>query len=283
MNACHIEAINKINLSDLPRADRVFSVLWIMAAGEHNKSTQSFYFHIHTFYEIHLILQGSIVYGFEGGNVTVSKDQFLLILPMQAHRVVETSPDFVKVTLAFEVCDNPSLDTALERKSKKLFRTGEEILDGMEMIVRRADQKSAYSDLIIAQRLDEILYLILEAISVPAPLFEHTRGYDDRLLKAKKYIEDNPGMFFTCNEVADYCRISPKQLGRLFRKYEKQSVLAFIHAQKIEAAKHLLRNTDTLQETISRSLGFSNVQYFNKFFIRHTGMTPSEYRRGKEA
>jgi AraC-like DNA-binding protein len=73
--------------------------------------------------------------------------------------------------------------------------------------------------------------------------------------------------------------LSPKQLGRLFEKYEGKTVLEFIHEQKINSAKQLLLESDELQETISKKLGFSSVHYFNKFFISHTGMTPSKYRK----
>ena len=61
--------------------------------------------------------------------------------------------------------------------------------------------------------------------------------FDKRVIKAKMLIEDNTDIFFTCEELSGYCRISAKQLGRLFKKYEGIGLLEYIHRQKTEAAK----------------------------------------------
>ena len=101
---------------------------------------------------------------------------------------------------------------------------------------------------------------------------------DDRVLKAKLLMQDNPDIFFTCEELARYCRVSTKQLGRLFRKYEGKGLLEYIHAQKNDTAKRMLLETDLPQKVIAKRLGFSDYRYYAHFFSRMTGMTPSEYQ-----
>ena len=130
----------------------------------------------------------------------------------------------------------------------------------------------------IKNRLCEIIYTVAESSAVRNAV--PTSPYDTRMIKAKKYIEDNPQIFMTCEEVASYCNLSVKQLGRLFLQYENVSLLAFIHGQKIEEAKRMIKESDELFESISEKLGFSSVNYFGKFFTKHTGVTPGDYRRG---
>jgi AraC-like DNA-binding protein len=147
----------------------------------------------------------------------------------------------------------------------------------LDFILRRSKNKTLCSELLIKNRLCEIIYTVAETAAVKIP--PSTAAYDTRIIKAKKYIEDNPHIFLTCDEVARYCNLSAKQLGRLFLQYENVSLLAFIHGQKIEDAKKLIRETDELFETISEKLGFSSVNYFGKFFTKHTGITPGDFRK----
>ena len=93
------------------------------------------------------------------------------------------------------------------------------------------------------------------------------------------FIADNPDRFFTCEEIASYCYLSVKQLNRLFLKYERTSLLSYIHNKKINDAKMLLQKGDLNSVDVSEKLGFSSVYYFNRFFSKHTGKTPGEYRK----
>ncbi|MNR62028.1 HTH-type transcriptional activator RhaR [compost metagenome] len=52
----------------------------------------------------------------------------------------------------------------------------------------------------------------------------------------------------------------------------------------MELAQYLIGNNNELKFTeISRLTGFSeDAQYFSKVFKKHTGMTPSEYKKATE-
>ena len=47
----------------------------------------------------------------------------------------------------------------------------------------------------------------------------------------------------------------------------------------LERAKYLLANSQTTVDEISDSLGFGTGSCFTSVFKKHTGQTPSEYRR----
>ena len=270
-----IDSINKVAIPE----ENIFGssprILWINAACSENKFTLNLKPHNHTFCEMHIVLSGSIVYRFNDSEVTVSGGQLMFIPPQLIHCISYHSDDFQKMTVAFEA--EGELHEILSHKRKQAIDINDDAKESLDFILHRAKTKTLCSELLIKNRLCEIIYTVAEAAAVRLPL--SSTSYDTRIIKAKKYIEDNPHIFLTCDEVARYCNLSAKQLGRLFLQYENVTLLAFIHGQKIEDAKKLIRETDELFETISEKLGFSSVNYFGKFFTKHTGITPGDFRK----
>ena len=134
----------------------------------------------------------------------------------------------------------------------------------------------------VKNRIFEIIHEIAEPISgkkkrtVSTPLLE---GCDMRLFKAKQFIKDNPHVVLGCDDLASYCDISAKQLNRIFLKYERVSLLEYIHMCKVDEAKRRLSESSSSIQEISEDLGFSSVYYFNRFFTKHIGLTPGDYRK----
>ena len=67
-----IDALNKFS----DAADDV-KVCWMMAANANNTDTLKYRFHTHNFYEIHFVLSGHIIYGFEDKTVLVKCGEFI--------------------------------------------------------------------------------------------------------------------------------------------------------------------------------------------------------------
>ena len=278
MKNANIEALNKIAIPEDDVFGSSLKILWINAACNENKFTLNLKPHNHAFFEMHVVFSGSLVYRFNDREITVSGGQLTFIPPHVIHCISYQSDDFQKMTVALEI--DGELARILTEKRKRAIDMSSDVLDSLDFIIRRARSKSLCSDLMIKNRLFEVIYSVAETEASVKP--QVTPPYDTRIIKAKKYVEDNPHIFLTCDEVASYCNLSAKQLGRLFLQYEGVSLLAFIHGQKIEVAKRMILETDELFETISEKLGFSSVNYFGKFFAKHTGITPGDFRRGLE-
>ena len=272
-----VDAINKIIIPTDNILGSPPCVLWINAACQENKYTLNLKPHNHTFFEVHYITSGNIIYRFNDGEITVEENSLILISPQTIHCIPEQSDDLQKITVAFEVDKDTELRNILQSKSKLVMPMDDDIKESISYIIRKAKNKSVCSEAMIKNRLMEMIYEIADSIGA-RPAFSR-QTCDTRLIKAKKFIEDNQHIFLTCDEVARYCNLSSKQLGRLFMQYENTSLLAFIHGQKIEAAKQLIHETDGRFDIISENLGFSSVNYFGKFFTKHTGVTPGEFRR----
>ena len=82
-------------------------------------------------------------------------------------------------------------------------------------------------------------------------------------------------------EVGDYAsllNISPGHLSEVVKIQSGKPAIKHIHERLILEAQRLLFHTDQALKEIAFDLGFSDTSYFNRFFKRETGLTPSAYR-----
>ena len=250
MNNTRPEDINRIDVSEAGSFNDL-NVLWVGGFTKGNKDSLDFRPHNHTFFEIHLVTKGLLCYHFDGEEIHLSDNSYLIIPPNCIHSITQNSSDFAKLTVSFEVTKGTPFYSALLQKCEKAAPLPSDITDSIDFMLRRSVEKCEYTDVIIKNRIYELIALIVESYA-PKPTSSIEKSTDSRLEKAKKYIDDNPQIFFICDEVAYYCNLSAKQL---------------------------IIETDLVFDEISRMLGFSSVNYFGKFFMRYTNLTPGEYRR----
>lgn len=79
---------------------------------------------------------------------------------------------------------------------------------------------------------------------------------------------------------ADQLCLSSKYLSRLIKEVSGRSVPEWIDSFTLLEAKNLLRYSNLGIKEISYTLNFKSVPAFHKFFKKHTGLTPTEYRNG---
>ncbi len=80
---------------------------------------------------------------------------------------------------------------------------------------------------------------------------------------------------------ADKLCISPKYLTIVTRQMSSRSASDWITRSAILNAKAKLATTNCSVQQIADELNFPNPSFFGQYFLRHTGMTPKEYRRSK--
>ena len=78
---------------------------------------------------------------------------------------------------------------------------------------------------------------------------------------------------------ADQLCISPLYLTKVIQEVNGQSARDMIADYTIIGIKALLRNADITIKDFVRQSGFSSQSSFSRFFRKHTGMSPLEYRR----
>lgn len=90
-----------------------------------------------------------------------------------------------------------------------------------------------------------------------------------------KYGQKEHGQKFYAEKLC----ITPSHLGFVVKQASGETVMTWIDRNIIMHAKSMLKYSDKMVFEISNELNFANPSFFNKFFKRHTGMTPIEYRK----
>lgn len=82
----------------------------------------------------------------------------------------------------------------------------------------------------------------------------------------------------TATFYADKLFITPKYLSSVLKKTTGRTINSWVEDATILGAKILLKSTNLTVLQISEELNFPNSSNFGRFFKKHTGITPIEYR-----
>lgn len=79
-------------------------------------------------------------------------------------------------------------------------------------------------------------------------------------------------------EYAELLNVSPKSLSNVFLRYYSKSPLKVISERICLEGERLIRYSDKNMNEIAYWLGFNEASHFSKFFKKHTGQSPKEYK-----
>lgn len=105
------------------------------------------------------------------------------------------------------------------------------------------------------------------------------------LEQLKKYMDDKKPYLepeLTLEQLASQLSLRPKILSQVINESLQQNFFDFINRYRIEAAKKMLTNPDDQKITVLEVLyevGFNSKSSFNTLFKKHTGLTPSEFKK----
>ena len=108
---------------------------------------------------------------------------------------------------------------------------------------------------------------------------ERTQQNLGLIRQAKLYIETNYMKNLTLEELGSYLGFNPSYFSSLFKKETGYSFLEYVAKVRIEKAKELLKEPGLRIQDVCLMVGYNDVKYFTKLFIKHTGMKPKEFRK----
>lgn len=96
------------------------------------------------------------------------------------------------------------------------------------------------------------------------------------------YICQNYYKQINLQSIANTYHLSDSYLSRLFHRHTGKSLVHLLNEQRIEAAKRLLDDPKLKIFEISDLVGIPDSTYFSRLFLKHTKMSPTEYRNRTE-
>lgn len=93
------------------------------------------------------------------------------------------------------------------------------------------------------------------------------------------YIGEHLNKDLSLTKLSELTHFNPSYLSRIYKQETGISLGDKIQRQKIEKAKELLTTSYEKINCIASEIGINTPAHFTRFFKKHTGMTPNEYRR----
>jgi len=96
--------------------------------------------------------------------------------------------------------------------------------------------------------------------------------------RAQQYVENHLAGDTSLQAVADYVRVHPVYLSRVYKSETGEGLSGYVLRLKMEKAEKMLVEGSEKIHEIAEQLGYLNPPYFIKVFKKYSGLTPKEYR-----
>lgn len=97
--------------------------------------------------------------------------------------------------------------------------------------------------------------------------------------RAVHYFNENYSKNITIEQYASEHHMSNNWFIHCFKNIMKVTPMQYILSLRISAAKNYLDTTDKNINEIAYAIGYDNPLYFSRLFRKHTGLSPSEYKK----
>lgn len=179
----------------------------------------------------------------------------------------------------FDAVREQSIIDLLRYMNKQLqvsMPAGCRLLPIFEEILLEYTQNATYADTIIHGYLQVLLSKLLQLSQVKPKTGAPSSILHERFLKL---LSEKCPQWRLVHQYAGQLNTTPQNLNAACRKHAGKSAGEHIASQLLlEAKRHILHTEKTITE-IAYALHFNDASYFIKFFKKHTGLTPIQFRR----
>jgi len=102
---------------------------------------------------------------------------------------------------------------------------------------------------------------------------------DSLVIKAQEWIEQHYKKAIDYDHLSREYGMSRRSLERRFKKATGVTPLGYLQQLRVEAAKHLLEEGIKTFNEIAYQVGYEDISFFRKIFVRVTGLRPKEYQQ----
>lgn len=285
----------KISLSDFPENDNTIGIKNFIIS-DRDKFPANFALNQSNILDgvaFFICIRGTAKIRINFRDYEVDPNTVLTILPNHIFEAIEVSDDFFNVMLIFSIdflSDMPiQLDIVKQIGASPYLKVNNEdkriFLEIHNLIVRLYEQKQHPLREDIAKSMLYTLILQLKAVmNTQAESDPKTDSNTRQVQLTEQFMKLLSNNFKTNRTPAFYADklcVSTKYLSQVVRETTNESVFAWLNKATVIGIKNMLRTTDLSIAQISDELNFPNPSFFGRYFKRHTGMTPGEYRKGE--
>lgn len=231
-------------------------------------------------YGLVYLLTGELEYRFtDGRQIRVRQGDMFLLKPTDAYGVLCTE-ECLHYTVNFKL----SASSVVGDAAKKIFLSNDTVIinqssvanyhtDTLEELALIWSKKSAGYKM----RAMSVAYKLLYGFINSSALLLRT-DRSEKITPAKEYIEAHWNEDVTLKKLASICNMSTTHLRHLFTEIFNTTPLGYRDSIRLIYSKDYLADEHYTISEVAYKCGFSDVNYFSRFFKKHTGLSPTEYR-----
>ena len=234
--------------------------------------------HSHTFYELHIPLQGSCDTTMKDSiKGTLCRGDYLLVHPNTNHKFSNLSEDFFRLSVAFDIQRNNKL---LSDYDNYILAKTDEKIDTLlaSILTEYTSQDLGYKNTVSLYINAMMIELFRKHSVILSKSKHHTETNKNALNDALTFIRNNIAASINTEDVAKHANLSSRQLNRIFTHSVNMTVSGFIKNERITSVCEHLKKTDLSLQEIASLTGFNDEYVLCKVFKKLTGITPGKYR-----
>lgn len=245
----------------------------------------------HNFCELIYIDKGALLIESEGFSGTLTDGHMLIHRAGEMHSLSCSGGLAPGVIIIGFFCENEQLSvfshtpTALSAKEKRLL--SEILKDGMSVYMPPYDmpntdmQKREFypfgSDQLLKNHIEELLISLIRRQKEEGSFLDVRDSGNTVVSHITQYINEHFTERITLDSLCFLFATNKTTLCREFKQEHGKTVLEYINALKIKAAKRLLRTQKYTATEVAEAVGYSSLHYFSRIFKAITGISPRRY------
>ena len=147
-----------------------------------------------------------------------------------------------------------------------------------EQITSELESQNTFAQKDIIAKILELYLLQLERLTQGTISSKLSKEHYRLFNQFKNLVEYQYPKSRNVNMYAEMLNISPKHLNAIVREFTLNTAKAFIDGYVILEIKRTIFSTNISLKEVAYALGFDETTNFTKFFKKHTGLTPKEYK-----
>lgn len=185
----------------------------------------------------------------------------------------------------FEKIGESAIKSGMFRQyiSMNVYFTVAEFVESLGMSKNTVESFNAVSEIFksVEDTKKYLIRIVKEAINIRERLANNK--YDTIVNEVYKYVDDNYAMEdLSLNQIASVVNFSPSHLSMVFSQETGITLIKYITDVRMNKAKELLKCTSKRSSEISTLVGYQDPHYFSYLFKKTQGITPTDYREGKQ-
>jgi len=228
--------------------------------------------HVHSFYEGHILLQGSALYNL-GHAQAMERGGTLLHGPHTVHAWAESETPCLRLLLWF------SVDPVVPVPRPAHWPIWPELLWDVALLFHEANKRHPGWQQRLTARLTVVISRLLSIAHWPATPRPPEVEQVQFIPMIDQFLKDNLARPLTLNDIAGHVGVSQRSLCRQFLQLTGTTVMERLANLRMDHAAALLVETEAPLHEIGRQIGMPDPSYFCRRFRMHFHLTPQSYRR----